>query len=122
MSTLSAFHLHRNVSSEKESLELYFLKSSFPYFILFFNTSLFQTRCHQNVRFQMNKVEDKIPPEDYTVKSLRFWSMYKIPFFNFVILYCGIAQNVTSVLSNRIDNLARKRNLDYKILALIKIP
>lgn len=77
MSTLSAFHLHRNVSSE-ESLELYFLKSSFPYFIIFFNTSVFQTRCHQNVRFQKNKVEDKIPPEDYTMKSLRFWSMYKM--------------------------------------------
>ena len=44
------------------------------------------------------------------------------PFFNFVILYCGITQNVTSVLNNRIDYWAREHNLDYKILALIKIP
>lgn len=43
-------------------------------------------------------------------------------FFNFVVLYCGIAQNVTSVSNNRIDNWARKHNLDYKTLALIKIP
>ena len=61
----------------------------------------------------------RLPSPQQFSKVQRFKS---IPFFNFVVLYCGIAQNVTSVLNNRIDNWARKRNLDYKILALIKIP